>query len=203
MRGEAMRKVCAELTARAFPLANSSALEFFAREGDWQTRVYAGQVKSLEAWEIDPQFAKGLENNLPQAKIRITDSFVAAREIENKNKFDFIVLDNPQGVYGPDNAYCEHFDALPIALPLLKNQGVLLFNVNRAPFNYEEKTEWRLRRNSFYKVSDSSRFTGPELLSFYRNFFIEEGYESTFSFEVQRNSEYLSYLVFGLKRKTV
>ncbi len=198
MRGEAMKKICKELQNRNFPLNESHALEFFAREGDWQTQVYSDKVRSLEAWEIDPKFEAGLKANLPKAKIRITDSFQAAKEKENLNHFDFIVLDNPQGLYGNNSEYCEHFEALSTALPMLKKDGVLIFNINWAPFDSEKHPEWMKRRSNFYESENASHFTIDFLLSFYKNYFEKRNRKVAFSFATPRNNEYLSYLVFRL-----
>ena len=64
-----MREVVEQLEANfGFPLSEADALELFAREGDWQTVSYAPHVKTLEAWEINPQFREALKRNLPHAR---------------------------------------------------------------------------------------------------------------------------------------
>ena len=73
-----MRAICEELNRRGYDLSRYDALEFFAREGDWQTLSYADRVRSVEAWEIDPAYEEGLRRNLPQAVIRIGNSFELA-----------------------------------------------------------------------------------------------------------------------------
>jgi hypothetical protein len=172
------------------------ALEFFAREGDWQTQSYANQVKELHAWEIDPFFKPKLEKNLPNAQIRIGDSFLIAQEEIYKEKFDFIVFDNPQNIYG---RYCEHFEALSLIAGLLRSQGVVIFNVNLAPFDYDKFPLWKKRRSDFY-LSDVSAVNPQFFFDFYDKFFSLHGFDVKFKFEEKRNDEYLSYLVYSLSR---
>lgn len=193
-----MRRVIQQLERRGFDLRRARALEFFAREGDWQAVVYAAMVARLEAWEIDARHEASLRANLPGAVVRIVDSIRAAGRPENRARFDLIVVDNPQGCFGPGGRYCEHFDALETVGGLLDGSGVVVFNVNRAPFAFEEQTAWRARRASFYGVPDTRRLSLGFLLDFYRGFFSQRGLASLFAFEEPRNAEYLSYLVFGL-----
>src|SRR5262245_6605123 len=193
-----MRRVVGELQRRGFALERARALEFFAREGDWQATAYAAAVARLEAWEVDPRFERGLRANLPAAEVRIVDSLQAALRPENRARFDLVVIDNPQGCFGPRGRYCEHFEALETVGALLDGSGVVVFNVNHAPFDFERHPDWRARRAAFYGVPDTARLGASFLLDFYRGFFRGRGLESRFAFEEPRNAEYLSYLVFRL-----
>jgi hypothetical protein len=193
-----MRRVVAALERRGFALKRARALEYFAREGDWQAVAYAASVACLEAWEIDPSREAGLRTNLPGAVVRILDSIQAARLPEHRARFDLVVIDNPQGCFGPEGRYCEHFDALETVGGLLDGGGVVVFNVNRAPFDFDRQDAWRARRAAFYGLTDTSRLSARFLLDFYRGYFGERGFESVFAFVEPRNAEYLSYLVFRL-----
>jgi len=195
MRGNAMRKLCDRLTGIGERLSAYRALEFFARSGDWQATAYVDRVASLTAWEIDPKFERELRNNLPRAEIVICDSFDLARRPENQRRFEFIVLDNPQNVYGA--GYCEHFEALELTPRLLSNSGVIVFNVNRCPFGYDQHPMWQRRRAEYYR-RDAAALGSQFLLEFYAQRFGDLGFSVRFSFEQQRNAEYLSYLVFGV-----
>jgi hypothetical protein len=199
MRGEAMLKICTRLKTEGINMGKLSALDFFAREGDWQTLVYAKEVGSLEAWEINPDFLPGLQRNLPNATLRIVDSYEYGST--TKKNFDFIVLDNPQATFGPEKRYCEHFEALPIALRLLRPGALIIFNINWAPFNFEAHFEWRRRRSEFYGVDDTA-WLSPEkfLLPFYRRYFEARGCKVLQAFVQPRNDEYLAYMVFRLGR---
>src|SRR3989344_6827208 len=137
MRGKAMKKIVSKLKAKGIDLSQMKTLEIFAREGDWHTRSYADEVRSLDAWEIDPKFKKNLSKNLPNAKIKITDSIKEIGRKSNFSKYDFIVIDNPQYCYGPKLKYCEHFEIIPRIAKLLNNEGLLIFDINRKPFNFD------------------------------------------------------------------
>lgn len=200
MRGQAMQKICQKLQQDGYELSQMNALEFFAREGDWQTIVYADKVKSLCAWEIDPSFESPLKQNLPHAKIAIGDSFLIAKEAMFKNKFDWIVYDNPQGLYGENEEYCEHFEALETVEYLLSKRGIVIFNINHNPFGFEKQTKWQKRRELFYGLNDTSSISIEFLLKFYETFFKQRNFNTRLSFAENRNDEYLAYLVFDLER---
>ncbi len=191
-----MKLICSRLEQMGEPLSQYRALEFFARAGDWQASAYAAKVKSISAWEIDPNFEKDLKRNLPDAKIQIGDSYNLAYDKQYQNVFEFIVFDNPQNIFSD---YCEHFEALPLISELMAKQGLVIFNVNRHPFNYAENPEWQKRRMEYYGC-DASDLNSAFLLNFYPHKFFTMGFKVRFSFEEQRNKEYLSYLVYGLER---
>jgi len=197
MRGEAMAKICARLKSEGVDMRSLSALDFFAREGDWQTVVYAREVGTIEAWEISPEFLPGLQRNLSGATVRIVDSY--AYGAQTADRFDFVVLDNPQATFGPGGLYCEHFEALPVALRLLKPGAFLIFNLNWFPFNFESHPEWQRRRAEFYGIDDTASLSLDDfLLPFYQRYFEERGLKVVQSFVQPRNDEYLAYAVYRL-----
>jgi len=200
MRGKAMKRICFELESRSINLGNMSALEFFAREGDWQTIAYANKVKTIEAWEINPEFKLSLMKNLPGATVRIGDSFERARDSSVKGMFDMIVFDNPQGTFGKNEQYCEHFEAIETVSALAKKQAIVIFNVNYRPFNFNNLLLWQKRRTQFYEKKDTGYLSIDFLLSFYEDYFSRKGFQKEFCFAVNRNEEYLSYLVYSLIR---
>ena len=197
MRGKAMSTIVSHLESNGINFSKLKALEFFARIGSWQTVQYSEKVNSLAAWEIDSQFEKELKRNLPTANIKIGDSFEIAKTISQK--YDFIVFDNPQGVYGK---YCEHFEALELFSDLTDDFGIVTFNVNKKPFDYNEafNSEWKLRRCNYYGF-DAFLLSTEFIIDFYNNKFEEYGFSVSFSFETQRDVNRLSYLTFGLSRK--
>jgi hypothetical protein len=199
MRGQAMTKICAKALAQGEPMSSYRALEFFAREGDWHTKSYAHLVRSLDAWELDPTYEHGLRENLPHANIRIGNSFSFAQESQYRNYFHWLVLDNPQSIYGE---YCEHFEALELVHDLVAESGVLIFNVNKKPFDYERHAAWQARREQYYGC-DANILTTPFLLSFYQNKLEASGLSLRYIYEEPRNPEYLSYIVAGIANKTI
>jgi len=196
MRGKAMSLIMNQLNRRGIDINSLKALEFFARKGNWHTLSYANKVNSITAWEIDTKFSNDLMINIPHATIRIGDSFELAKETQHSNSFNFIVFDNPQGVFGK---YCEHFECLNLTTILISNNGgLVIFNINRTPFKYDKESIWAKKRNKYYDTCDASNLDANFLLNFYENKFKSLGFKTIFSFEQQRNKEYLSYLVFNL-----
>jgi hypothetical protein len=198
MRGKAMQKIVYILEREwDIDFSKLNGLEFFSRKGNWQTLSYSDLVKTLTAWEIDEQFESSLRKNLPKAEVTIGDSFKLACEFRYKNRFDFIVFDNPQGTY---NGYCEHFECVDLINKIIKKEGgVVIFNVNKNPFNYDKTSIWAQRRNHYYNVEESAGLDSVFLLSFYKHKFYTLGFKTLFSFEISRNNEYLSYLVFRIE----
>jgi hypothetical protein len=197
-----MRRLAARLREYGVDLGRLRALEFFAREGDWQAVSYAPQVASLEAWEINPACEPGLRQNLPRATIRIGDSYALARLPEHAGRFDLLVLDNPQVTFGPQREHCEHFDALELVPILLGKQGILVFNVNHDPYGYERQPEWQRRRRIFYGVQETAHLELDFLESFYRRLFHAHGYDTRFLFFQPRHEPAIAYCVLALQRNS-
>lgn len=196
MISDAMKNIVKKLKVR-MSLSDMTALEFYAREGDWQTLDYSKEVAALHAWEIDSQFEANLRKNLPEAQVRIGDSYALARLDEFQNKFDFIVIDNPQNIFG---GFCEHFEALPLTKGLAKKNKdiVVIFNINKTPFNYESQTAWQSRRSEYYGT-DASNLSLDFLQKFYAKKMSELGFEVRENFYEARHPDYLYYFVFVLR----
>lgn len=181
----AIKRILISLEQRGVQLKDMVALDFFAREGDWQSHQIAERVAKVHAWEIDPRFESNLKKNLPvDATVVIGDSFDILKN--SAEIFDLIVLDNPQGCFG--KGYCEHFEALPAILERLPTTGVVIFNVKTKPFNYDDKLEWQARRNSFYGV-DSRSLDEKFVFDFYEKYFNTRGFDVDFSFWEVRPQE--------------
>lgn len=180
-------------------LRNTRALEVFTRTGEWHTKEYYPLIKELEAWEIDPNFCREAKANLPGAIVKCVDSITHIHNYTPQNSFDLIVLDNPQGCYGPSNKYCEHFDILVPSLRLLSNHSCLVLNANIQPYNYDAQITWQRRRDSFYKVEQANSLTTEFLFDFYSKLFQEHGFNLKKSSAVARN-ERIVYLGFFLER---
>jgi len=196
-----MQRVCTRLKSLGFELSKMRGLEFFAREGDWQTISYAQKIAELDAWEIDPKFELALRANFPRARIRIGNSFELAQRKEFAGVFDFIVYDNPQGVFGDSKQYCEHFEALETASLLARPESISIFNVNRQPFNYHNFPDWRRRREGFYKQANTSLLEEEFILDFYRAYFQARGFDLREAFVEPRHENYLVYYVAALTKR--
>jgi 16S rRNA G966 N2-methylase RsmD len=188
MRDIAIRKICHRLENLGVNISNFKGLDFFAREGDWQTSYYAKKINKIHAWEVDKRFLENLKSNLPKnSDIVIGDSFKLAAECIEK--FDLVVLDNPQGIFGENNEYCEHFEALHLIIKLLKRESIVIFNVKTKPFNYSHKESWQKRRNKFYGLEDCSYLTSDFVKNFYKKYFFNLGYQTKDIFLTLRPQE--------------
>lgn len=185
MRDAAIKQVVSFLLERSVPLHRMKVLDFFAREGDWQTSYYAPLVAEIHAWEINPAFEENLRKNLPHsAQIVIGDSHTLSKS--TNERFDMVVLDNPLGCYSKN--YCEHFDAIECAVSLLGNDGIIVLNIKTKPYNLDRFPEWKRRRDEFYET-DASDLGLDFVDNFYREKFFRLGFELDFSKLVERPQE--------------
>ena len=84
---------------------------------------------------------------------------------------------------------------------LLKDTGILIFNVNKKPFNYSEKLLWAQRRKIYYG-READDLDISFLFEFHTKLFLEMVFEIKDIFEEKRNKGYLSYLILELDRIT-
>lgn len=195
-----MARVCTHLETLGIDLGSCRALEFFAREGDWHTTVYASKVARLDAWEIDAGFEEALRRNLPGAYIRIGDSFALAERPEFAGTFDLVVYDNPQKFFGRDDRYCEHFEAIDTLRNLMRPQGIVILNVNMAPFDYDAAVRWQKRRNEFYQVEDTVKLEEKFVLDFYRRHFRSQRMTTCHAFIEPRYNSPIQYFTAVLEK---
>lgn len=184
-------------------LDQCETLDIFAREGDWQSYELVSKIKSIEAWDIEPNFIKNLKINLPNAKVYCRNSI----EFINNNdytKFDLVVVDNGLNCYGENDKYCEHFDFIHNIGNVLKDKCFVIFNVVLKPFNYENYPQWALRRNEFYNIKNTSKLSKSFIEAFYRNLFKSIGFDTvnyyTICREYHNEDDYLYYVGMELKK---
>lgn len=203
-RGSAMREVLLKLKQNNINLKNMSAIEIFGGKGNWHLQEYSNKVKSLEIWEIRSDFKDALKNAFPMAKVKILDSVKHIRSQKIKNFYDLIVIDNPQGVFGQNNVYCEHFDVLEHINKIISRECVVILNVNINPFNYDTKNKWKTRREKFYGINFTEKIDMEFLYNFYLNYMEEKGLKIEKIFSVSRfkdhisKVDYLHYLVLKI-----
>ena len=182
----------------------------FGRKGDWQTALFANKVKSLEVWEIEKDYESDLKKNLPNVTIKIHDSIEFLTNGKNLSKFELILIDNPMNVFGPIDErtaspmYCEHFDVLRNIGKIVGQEAIIIFNVNRMPFDYSKFEAWKLRRNEFYQNLKTDDMSINFLHDFYKKFFLSSGFHTEFCFNVIRvtykNTDMTYYFAYKIKR---
>ena len=207
---DATNELISKLEVYDIKFQSLNALEMFGRGGNWQTAIFEKKVKTLEVWEIDPKWENELKKNLPNATIKILDSVSTIKDGKNLTKFDLILIDNPMNTYGPklnsDNldTYCEHFDVISHIERIIGKEAIVIFNVNRKPFDYNKFPMWKKRRDEFYGDIDTSDIQINHLLTFYKKFFQKLGFDTIFHENVVRvlnsNIDMTHYFAYKLKR---
>jgi len=181
-----------------YPLDKADALELFAREGDWHTVAYAPYVKSLEAWEINPAFNEGLKKNLPNAKIKITDTY---KEIQKTTKtYDLIVIDNANSTYGENNEHCEHLGLLPSVFRISNDECVIILNVNMAPYNLHKNPVWWNKRKEYYKTDHPDKLDPLLVAKRYNEICMENNIKLQRYFFQQRETSFMYYFIMQIRR---
>lgn len=149
-----------------YDLKSAKALDMFARTGDLTVVNYAARVSELHLWELGGEHEEALRAFNP-ASVHIGCSYQTAIAVEDR--FDFIVIDSPQGAHHDYNGtvHYEHFDVLEDVLPkLVSKEAVVVLYVNKRPydknvlgeFGYDQYAEydfksWMEARIVFYGTS--------------------------------------------------
>ena len=183
-----------------YPLKGCVALEAFAYTGAWQTRAYKHYPSYLEAWEIDSQCEGPLKKNLPEATIRITNSFEEI--LRCQKKFNFINVDTHQGIFGE---YCENFEFFPLLFKVTQDECIVNLDVipNASPYWRQRyptlfNTEHLARRNAFYNTGNPENVTLEQMLDSYKAIARKNNYDIVWHYYKQRTLTY--YLVLHLKK---
>ena len=82
---------------------------------------------------------------------------------------------------------------------LCKEKSIIIFNVNKNPFDYDDYPNWKMRRKSYYG-KNAENLSSEFILNFYKSLFNSLGFAVQDCFEEKRNDQYLSYLIFFLKK---
>jgi len=191
------------LENQGIELNKLSTLEMFGRDGTAHVTAYAEKVRSLEVWEIDKKWEADLKNNLPNAKIKIIDSVNQINNGLNLPKFDLIIIDNTIPMFGPENEpnkYCEHFDFIKNIGKIMEDNAIIVFNINKEPFNYDHQLAWKKRREGFYGAVNTSNLSIEFLLNFYKELFLNLNLATVFCDYVSRHLPHLDYFIFNLRK---
>jgi hypothetical protein len=207
---KATNELINKLETKGIDFNKLNAIELFGRDGSWQTKLFAEKVNRLEVWEINKEFEKELRKNFPKSKIKITDSIKTLQENKKFQLFNLILIDNPNNTYGDNNdiftngKYCEHFDILGNIGKLINKEALVIFNINRNPFNYSKFPEWKKRRDEFYGMENTENISIANLLIFYEKFFKKIGFKTIFYVNVIRvfvkGNDTNHYFAFQIKR---
>jgi len=199
-----MQKVISEVKKRGVQVDTYRALEVFGYTGKMHTVDYHRTVTSLDVWEIDPKLDSELRRNLPGANIYIVDSY---KEIKTtSNHYDFVVIDNPMGIYGENSEHCEHFGLFPELFKILSDESVIILDVipeidQTVRIKYPDLFNSRHleRRRAFYETDKPEYIPIEHMVTVYTRMANNNGFNLEWGFCVQRS--HVFYLVLKLKRK--
>jgi ribosomal protein S8 len=182
-------------------LMMDNVLEVFGYTGAYHTQDYIKNVKQLDIWEIAKDCEAALKKNLPNANVRITNSYEEIKK--TPKKFDTIIVDNHQGLFGDDK--CEHFEIIEDCFSKLSDKSVLIMNIipdlQTSPYitRVEERTKHIERRKSFYQHDTGVAISVAHFEKIYGKLANKNGYQIAHIFFVKRN-ELMTYLVLCLKK---
>lgn len=182
-------------------LIMDNTLEVFGYNGEYHTLDYINHVNNLEIWEISSDCEAILKSNLPNAKVKITDSYKEIRQ--TTNIYDTIIIDNHQGIFG-DNK-CEHFEIIENCFSKLSDKSVLITNV--IPDILVSKYDTPIvitakhieRRKTFYSHPTGTSITKSYFEDFYVKMSRDNGFITNHVFLVKRNY-LMTYLVLCLEK---
>ena len=203
------KELISKLAQKGVELEKFNALEMFGRNGTWHTSFFADKVKSIEIWEIDKKWRKKLEKNFPNSKIKILDSIKTIKEEENLKKFNLLLIDNPMNIFGQNQEgskknYCEHFEILPEISKIIQDESLVIFNINRCPFDYDKYPLWEQRREKFYSNANTNNMSLEFLHEFYANLFQKMGFRTIFYINTVRifyfENDMIYYFAYYLKK---
>jgi len=133
-------KVFFKALAELYAMKDWTVLDAFARNGELTVANYLPHVQkeNLECWELGDEHTDAL--NALTDRVVIGCSYETATQYPPGQQFDMVVVDTPQGVHHDYQMreMTEHFDFLPLAAGLLKDEAVLVLYVNKHPYDKDE-----------------------------------------------------------------
>jgi hypothetical protein len=190
-----------KITAKEVKLEGIFALQTFGGTGNGMERFYKDKVNELDVWEIEKSFEKKLKGNLPNANIKITDSFKEIQKTEKK--YNMILIDNPMGVFGE---HCEHFDMYMECFKVMRDECIVVLdiipnlkNISKK-FTYIKNSNNILSRKLFYRFHDPLNIPIEAMVQTYREIANKNGFEIKWYFTEERSGDFIEYLVLNLKK---
>ena len=195
-----MLRVLNEIKRRNVKLEELDALEIYGRDGLDHTTTYSNVVRNLDVWEINEKWRPQLVRNLPNATIKITDSYEEAKT--STSKYDFVVIDNNFGI----GNHCDHFSLFPdLIFKITKDETLLVINVlpdvdevTLAIFPELSNKKYLEERARFYDTDDPVNISFEHLINTYKGFIEKNNYHLLWSFQTRRSKVY--YLVLAIRK---
>lgn len=187
--------------ARYQDIRSLSVLELFARKGDWHTIEYAGKVRALELWEINPEFAPVLASRFPRANVLIGDTY---RRLQSSPRtFNVIIGDSPVSEH---EGHFEHFDIFPYVFGWLADDGFLILDIipfvgdgARRAFPEAFGSAHMRARKAFYGYNRPDQIPIAEIIARYRSLCEEAGW-TVQDTAIELRNDAISYLLLALRK---
>ena len=197
-----IKKVISYLNEKNIELNKMKGVDIFAGNGTFCSHVMANKIKTMDCFELDNKIFKELTHNL--SKFDSVKNFYNCDSIKffsNKSKkYNFLFLDNPQGMYGQ---YFEYFDALSNIKNMSDKKSILIHNLNVKPYRYDKLSLWAKERNLFYGKEDCSNLDLDFMREFHISFFKKMDIKvKSLEFiprEKYKNDVYLYHAVYELE----
>ena len=93
-----------------------------------------------------------------------------------------------------------YFDFIKNIGKIMEDDAIIVFNVNKQPFNYEHQLAWKKRREEFYGTVNTGNLSIEFLLNFYKELFLNLNLITDFCDFVPRHLPHLDYFVFNLRK---
>jgi hypothetical protein len=168
LRLSPMQKMLRLIKQRGVCAERLNALEVFGSDGQNHTKDIASIVGNLEIWEIRPEYESILRKNFPNARIKITDSYLEIKQ--TARHYGLLIVDNTSVAYH----HYEHFDLFPDIFRVLTEPAVLILNV--IPRICQNDPERLRRRQAFYNAVDPANISLTEIEKTYRTLAAENGW---------------------------
>lgn len=182
-------------------LLMNRVLEVFGYTGAYHTLDYIKYVKHLEIWELSADCEVELKKNLPEAEVKITDSYAEIKK--TTSVYDTIIIDNHQGIFGGDK--CEHFEIIDDCFKKLAPKSVIITNVlqdiliSKYEVSKETQQQHIEKRKVFYNHPTGTAISLSDMEVAYRKLAAKNGFNLKHIFFVKRN--YLvTYMALCLER---
>lgn len=181
------------------------ALELFGFIGTSTTLDYAQLTDYLEIWELNADFAKVAQKNIPQAKVICGNSVDAIKTGKVLRKdYNFIVIDTNSSSAYDDGSY-ESFSVFPNALNYIADNAVIIVTIYTELNNYtkhykrELNQNWIKARKDFFELENVINARGIDYLKGFEKQIILKNINIVQSQFFSRNDS-VGFGVFVLKK---
>ncbi len=134
-------------------------LELFGGTGQIFLKYLSLFCNKTIGWEIKGNLRKDFLTNVNNGCFVVKDTVLSLINDSYENlehDANIISIDNPLGLYGEQNQYCEHFDFISYLNKIVRRDTIVAINIVRKPYDYYKHKKWKSIREKFYNTESSS-----------------------------------------------